>query len=120
RLRRHHARRGEEHPDYRREDDKQHHPVLGERIVGPGLLRQAARQQIGIHFTGIHLEGSGPRKAKKFSTTRAISSSAAPALWAAASPSGRLTSTFATPRQNCRITRSAMRAASGLETALAR
>ena len=38
-------------------------------------------ERLALRDLGIHLEGRKPRKAKKFSTTSATSSSAAPALW---------------------------------------
>ena len=87
---RHHAGRGEEHADHRGEHDERHHARLGQREEGAQALGEARGENLCSHR-----EGRKPRKAKKFSTTSAASSAAAPALWAAASASGRLNATLA-------------------------
>src|SRR3990170_914931 len=96
RAERHHSGRGEEHADHRGEHDERHHARLGQREEGAQALGEARGKNLCSHR-----EGRKPRKAKKFSTTSAASSAAAPALWAAASASGRLNATLAMPSENC-------------------
>src|SRR6185436_775444 len=94
--------RGEEHADYRGKHDQRHHARLSKRIESAHPLRKAGSQCLSRHS-----EGRKPRKAKKFITTRVAISSAAPALCAAASGSGRPKRTLDTPSANCARTTSA-------------
>jgi len=79
-----------EHADHRREDDERHHARLGERVAARSFCVKLWER------TWYSPNGREPRKAKKFNTTSETSRSAAPALWAAASASGRPSATLAT------------------------
>src|SRR6185436_6558908 len=102
-----------------REHDERHHARLGERVERPQLLHETAVEDLGVHLEPGCVAPVA-RKAKKFSTTSAARRPAAPALWAAARASGRLTITLATPIENCTIRSPATTAVIVFETRIAR